>query len=81
MASVSTRELHWKKLGNWIRERRDELHITQVELAELTDTKQPNVSRLEKGEHSATVETLVRVAVALEVTPEFLFRMVIGKKF
>lgn len=81
MASVTNRELHWEKLGNWVRERRELLRITQVEFSNITGMKQPNVCRLEKGRHSATLETLVRVADALDVHVVDLLKILLGKKF
>lgn len=81
MTSVNTRELRWEKLGVWIRDRRNELGITQVEFSDLTGMRQPNVCRLEKGKHSATMETLVRVADALNVHVMDLVKILLGKKF
>lgn len=47
------------------RERRD---LTQQQLADVTGIKRPNIARLERGIHAASLETLERVAAALSTT-------------
>ena len=46
-------------------ERRNELQISQTQLAKIVGTQQPAISRLEKGDHNTTIATLFRVADAL----------------
>jgi len=48
-------------------ERRNQLQITQKQLAEIVGTKQPAISRLEKGDYNTTLSTLFRVADALDL--------------
>lgn len=48
-------------------ERRNELHISQTQLARTIGTKQPAVSRLEKGDYNTTLNTFFKVANALEL--------------
>jgi len=45
--------------------RRNELRISQDKLARMIGTRQPAISRLEKGESSATLGTLLKVTNAL----------------
>jgi len=45
--------------------RRNELRISQERLAHMIGTRQPAISRLEKGESSATLGTLLKVTNAL----------------
>ena len=52
-------------------ERRNELHLSQRELANLVGTQQSAIARLENGEHNSTVDTLLRVADALDLAVEF----------
>lgn len=47
--------------------RRIELGITQEQLAERMDTSASTISRIESGQHVASVTTLERLAAALEV--------------
>lgn len=42
-----------------------ESHMTQRELAEKTGIRQSNISRIESGSSSPTVETLARIAAGL----------------
>ena len=41
--------------------------LTQTELARLLGLKQPAVARLESGAHMPTIDTLLRIAEALEI--------------
>ncbi|MBI2859282.1 MAG: helix-turn-helix transcriptional regulator [Chloroflexi bacterium] len=47
--------------------RRTELGISQAQLAELVGTKQPAISRLEKGDSDTTLNTFFKVANALDL--------------
>ncbi len=46
-------------------QRRNELKISQRELARRIGTRQPAISRLEAGDYNARIDTLVKVADAL----------------
>lgn len=55
-------------IAEQIKEARERAGLSQRELAELAGKlSQPNIARLESGEHSCTVETLQRIADALRV--------------
>jgi len=45
---------------------RSELNLSQVQLAKLVGTRQPAISRLERGDGNITISTLRRVADALD---------------
>ncbi len=45
--------------------RRSELNLSQMELAKLVGTRQPAISRLERGDGNITINTLYRIADAL----------------
>jgi DNA-binding XRE family transcriptional regulator len=47
--------------------RRNQLKISQAELAEIIGTKQPAISRLEKGDYNTTLKTFFKVAEALNL--------------
>ncbi len=47
--------------------RRNELGISQAELARIIGTQQPAISRLEKGDNNSTLSTLFKVADALDL--------------
>ena len=46
--------------------RRSELNLSQMQLAKLVGTKQPAMSRLERGDGNITINTLCRIADALD---------------
>jgi DNA-binding XRE family transcriptional regulator len=48
-------------------ERRNQLKISQSELARIIGTKQPAISRLEKGDYNTTLNTYFKVAEALNL--------------
>ena len=48
-------------------ERRNQLRISQTQLARMVGTKQPAISRLEKGDYNTTLSTFFKVANALEL--------------
>jgi len=48
-------------------ERRGKLGISQTQLARIIGTKQPAISRLEKGDYNTTLSTFFKVADALDL--------------
>lgn len=48
-------------------ERRNQLCISQTQLARMVGTKQPAISRLEKGDYNTTLSTFFKVANALDL--------------
>jgi len=63
------------RLGEGIKQRREELGITQQELARRADRSQQYISDLESGTHDARLSTVMRLADALEVTITQLVRV------
>jgi ribosome-binding protein aMBF1 (putative translation factor) len=61
-----------ENLARLIIHKRTELGLSQEELAERMGTTASVISRLESGQHSATIKTLQRIAAALET------RLVVG---
>ena len=60
--------------GGTVRRRRREAGLSQEELAERADVHRTFVGRVERGETSATVQTIVKLARALDVKPADLMR-------
>ena len=48
-------------------ERRNQLSISQTQLARIIGTRQPAISRLEKGDSNTTLRTFFKVAKALDL--------------
>jgi len=58
--------------------RRNELSLSQRELARLSGMHQPAICRLERGDNNITVGTLFKVADALALDIEFKRRTLVG---
>lgn len=61
-----------KNLGRAIRERRDDLGLTQGALAEQIGLSRASIANIEAGEQGMSVSTLLTVAHALELPAETL---------
>ncbi len=61
-------------LGNRIRNRREELGMTQPELAETARLSQSSISQIEKGIFIPRESTIVVLALALQLSPEELLK-------
>ena len=78
MSSKSDNRKHNLKGGvgmeNRVRERREELHMTQEELAEKANVSRQTIHVLESGKaDNVTLATMLAVSNALESTAEKLF--------
>jgi len=54
-------------ISDLIRKTRIDLQLTQVQLAELANVEQSNLSKWERGEKSPWLETVQRLATAMKV--------------
>jgi transcriptional regulator with XRE-family HTH domain len=61
-----------KSIGERLRAIRRERGMTQAELAEVLDTHFTSISQIERGLRGITVQQLVKLANALQVTPNEL---------
>jgi ribosome-binding protein aMBF1 (putative translation factor) len=57
----------YEQLARIVIRRRTELGLTQEELAQRMGTSHSAISRIESGQHSTSVQTLQRLAAALEM--------------
>jgi len=55
-----------------LRLRREELGMTQTDLAEAAGLPQPHISALEVGKRSPSLQTIARLATALRCPPSWL---------
>ncbi len=67
-AVFATREESARRIAGRVRAQRKKRGLTQQQLADLTGIRRPNIARLEGGAHAASLETLERLAAALETT-------------
>ncbi|MBU2602841.1 MAG: helix-turn-helix domain-containing protein [Actinobacteria bacterium] len=63
-----SREETARHVAGRVRAQREKRHLTQQKLAELTGIRRPNIARIERGVHAASLETLERLAAALDTT-------------
>lgn len=68
-----TSPLHDLTIGERVRKRREELGLTQAALADRMGCYQPDVSRLESGQQTPRVDTMQRVADALDIPTTYFF--------
>ena len=66
--------IHRRKLGYAIRARRSALGLSQERLAELADVHRNYIGLVERGQQNLTVESLVRIARALNCKASDILR-------
>lgn len=64
--------MDYRRLGQRIRAARLRLGLTQERLAEAAGISVPHLSNIENGKKRLGLETLLRIALALGVTPDRL---------
>lgn len=60
------------EIGRRIRAARQELGISLEDLGELSEVNWTTIGKIERGASSPTVETVIRIATALEIDPGVL---------
>ena len=66
LAGAEERGWFFAQIADRVTERRTELGLSQRELAELTGTTQSAIARLEAGGRPPRIDTLLRIAEALD---------------
>ncbi len=61
-----------KKVGESIRKMRESRHLTQEVLSGLADLDRTHYSKIERGQRLPTLETIFKIAQALEISPSEL---------
>jgi len=59
-------------MGRRIRDRRKKLGILQYKLAETLDISNNHMSAIENGRENVSIELLINICHALDVTPDYL---------
>lgn len=59
-------------IGRRIRAARQELGVSLEDLGELSEVNWTTIGKIERGASSPTVESLIRIATALEIDPGIL---------
>ena len=63
-----------EKLGNAIKEKRNKLGLSQEVVSRFADIGRTHLSSIERGERKPTLETFVRLAFALKMSPSELMK-------
>lgn len=63
-----------QQVGHRIRQLREIRRLSQLDLAELAGIGRHTMYRVELGTHAASVDVIVKIARALDVPPDRLFR-------
>lgn len=64
--------IDYKELGNRIRAERNRLGLTQEKLAEMADISESFMGHIERGGRTLSIETLARLANALNLSIEYI---------
>lgn len=64
--------MDYKKLGKRIKEQRLKKNLTQEKLAETVNLSSVYISHIENASTKPSLETLVNLSNALDITPDFL---------
>jgi len=65
-------EINYKELGERIAKRRKVLNLTQDDVAEATGLSNNHISNIENNHSIPSIETLLKICEALDVTPDYL---------
>lgn len=68
-------ELRMEVLGRMIKSARQERHLTQEALGKLVGVQKAQISKLENGTNSATIDTILKVFMALKAEIHFTVKL------
>ena len=63
--------IDFKRIGKRIQRRREEMDVTQEELAETLDASRNHISTIENGKCKITIDVLIMICRKLRVTPDY----------
>ena len=66
--------MDYRAMGARVRQRRQELKLTQEQLAERAEVSPAFIGHIERGEKKASVETVVALCGSLDISADFLIR-------
>nr|WP_294566579.1 helix-turn-helix transcriptional regulator [uncultured Rhodopila sp.] len=72
MAGVGAAHRIYETFGEQVRERRDSLRMTQLQLSALIGLTRGSVANIEAGRQSVLLHQFLAIAAALQLTPEQL---------
>ena len=75
LPKVEPPEIDYKLIGSRIRQARLHHEITQEYLSELIEVTPAFIGHIERGERSVSLATLLKIAMVLNVSTDYLFSM------
>lgn len=66
--------MNYEMLGKRIRDYRKKLHLTQEQLSETANISLSFLGHIERGSRKASLETIVSLSNALNISPHFLLQ-------
>lgn len=72
--------MNYEALGRRIHQQRKLCHLTQEALARSAQVSTSYIGHIERGLKRCSLETLLRICAALEVTPDFLLQDSLPRK-
>ena len=75
LPKVESPDIDYNLIGNRIRQARLHMGITQEYLSELIEVTPAFVGHIERGERSVSLATLLKIAMVLNVSTDYLFSM------
>ncbi|MCH5303473.1 MAG: helix-turn-helix transcriptional regulator [Ruminococcus sp.] len=66
------KNIDYKALGKRIKNKRKEKHLTQEQLSEICDLSAAHIGHIERGTRILSVDVLVRLSKALDVSLDYL---------
>jgi hypothetical protein len=67
------------KLSDAVREFRQKKHLTQIQLAELLESSQSRIAKVESADPSVSLDLLIRSLLALGATHQDLAKVITGR--
>ena len=64
--------VNYEEIGQRVAKRRKSLNFTQKELAEKAKLSKTHIQNIERGSSKCSVESLMQLSVALQVSPDYL---------
>ena len=73
-------DFNYAAMGRRIKKIRKEKGLTQEQLAELCDLSTAHIGHVERGSRALSIETLVKIALVLDVSTDYILLDVVADK-
>ncbi|WEA00720.1 helix-turn-helix transcriptional regulator [Mucilaginibacter sp. SJ] len=62
-------------IAEWLREERKKCHLTQLELAAISEIGLSQIGAIERGEGNPTMSTMIALSTAMKASPDKIMRL------